>query len=107
MYIEKFSGVGYGMMIPIAMTTFNNYFVKRRSALMCISSIFIGIGFVACPYLIKYFNDHYGLIGTLIILCGLSFHTFFAMAVMQPAEWHLKPINSNMQELTTGFMFTS
>lgn len=102
-HIEKNLGIGYGIMVPIAMTTFNNYFVKRRSALMCISSIFIGVGFVICPYLIKHLNDRYGLTGTLIILCGLGFHTFFAMAIMQPAEWHLKPINTNMQELTTGF----
>lgn len=85
-------GAGFGLMIPVAYTTFNAYFVKRRVLMMSIAQALIGLGTMIYPILLQFLMDTYGFRGSVAIMAAINGHAVFGMLVMHPAHWHQKRV---------------
>lgn len=83
--------MGFGIMIPITLTSFNNYFTVKRASMMSIASIFTGFAAMAFPMGIKMMMAEYGFRGTLMLLFAVNLNVIPAMAIMHPIEWHQMP----------------
>lgn len=77
-------------MIPVAYTSFNAYFVRRRVAMMSVAQTLIGVGSMIYPILMQFLIDKYGFRGSMAILAAINSHSIFGMIVMHPVEWHYK-----------------
>lgn len=85
-------GGGFGLMIPVAYTTFNAYFVRRRVLMMSIAQALIGLGTMIYPILVQYLMQTYGFRGCIAVLAALNGHAILGMLVMHPIEWHQKRV---------------
>lgn len=90
--------MGFGIMIPITLTSFNNYFTEKRAAMMSIASIFIGFAAMAFPMAIEMMMAEYGFRGTLMLLFAMNLNVIPAMAIMHPVEWHQMPRKRKFKE---------
>lgn len=54
--------------------------------------VYSGISALLAPQLVKLTLEEYGYKGTLIIVCGFMLQTFIAVALMQPAAWHMTKV---------------
>lgn len=85
-------GAGFGIIIPVAYTTFNAYFVTRRVLMMSIAQALIGLGTMIYPILVQFLMDKYGFRGSMAVLAALNGHAIFGMLVMHPVKWHQKRV---------------
>lgn len=85
-------------MIPVAYTTFNLYFVKRRVVMMSVAQTLIGVGTMFYPILVQFLMDKYGFRGTMAMIAAINGHAIFGMIVMHPLEWHYKVIKVPIDE---------
>ncbi|XP_055370805.1 monocarboxylate transporter 7 [Condylostylus longicornis] len=92
-------GAAFGLMIPVAYTSFNAYFVKRRVLMMNIAQTLIGIGTMVYPMAMRFLLDSFGFRGCLAILAAFNGHAIFGMMVMHPVDWHIKRIEIDECEL--------
>lgn len=99
MFWKNQTGAGFGFMIPVAYTTFNLYFVKKRVVMMSVAQTLIGVGTMIYPILVQYLMDKYGFRGTMAVLAALNAHAIFGMLVMHPVEWHHKIKKIDMDEM--------
>ncbi|XP_049692537.2 monocarboxylate transporter 1 [Helicoverpa armigera] len=76
-------GIGFGMMVPVCYSTLNHYFVRKRTTVMSICKAVQGVILMWYPQLLKKIMTIYGFRGTLLILAGMSLHTFPGMLVMK------------------------
>lgn len=53
---------------------------------------FSGLAAMFAPQFVKVVLESYGFIGLMLITTGISLQGFFAVALMQPVEWHMKKI---------------
>uniref|UniRef100_A0A7G3APX1 Putative monocarboxylate transporter n=2 Tax=Lutzomyia longipalpis TaxID=7200 RepID=A0A7G3APX1_LUTLO len=83
-------GIGFGLIIPSAYTTFNLYFNEKRVFMMSIAQTLIGLGSMVYPILIQWLMDNYGFRGCMAIMAALNGHTIVGMLVMHPVEWHMR-----------------
>lgn len=51
----------------------------------------MGLGPVFMPLVISKLMNVYGVMGTALILGGLSLHSLVAALLLQPVKWHVKP----------------
>ncbi|XP_026739067.1 monocarboxylate transporter 1-like [Trichoplusia ni] len=76
-------GIGFGMMVPVCYSTLNHYFVKKRTTVMSICKAVQGVILMWYPQLLKEIMSFYGFRGTLLIVAGMSLHTFPGMLAMR------------------------
>lgn len=76
-------GIGFGMMVPVSYSTINHYFVRKRTTVMSVIKAVQGFVLMWYPQLIKQIIHQFGFRGTLIIISGISLHTFPGMLVMK------------------------
>ncbi|KAL4716860.1 hypothetical protein ACJJTC_012671 [Scirpophaga incertulas] len=76
-------GIGFGMMVPVSYSVLNHYFVRKRTSVMSACKALQGIILMWYPQLIKNMVTNYGFRGTLLVISGMSLHTFPGMAVMK------------------------
>lgn len=81
-------GMGMGLMIPVAYTSFNSYFTKKKVLYLSLCKASIGLITMVYPLFIKFTMSEYGFRGTLAILCAISAHSIFGAIVLHPVEWH-------------------
>nr|XP_026486601.1 monocarboxylate transporter 1-like [Vanessa tameamea] len=75
-------GIGFGMMVPVCYSTLNHYFVKKRTQVMSLIKATQGVILIWYPQLIKMILSNYGFRATLLIISGISLHTFPGMFTM-------------------------
>lgn len=88
--------MGMGMSsYPLA---FNSYFRKLRNKAMGISMTITGIGPVVMPQLISLLMYIYGVQGAMLVLAGISAHSFISAMLLQPVKWHMVPKVVDVEE---------
>ncbi|XP_045446177.1 monocarboxylate transporter 12-B-like [Melitaea cinxia] len=75
-------GIGFGMITPVCYATINHYFVRRRTQVMSLIKAIQGIILIWYPQLIKLTLTFYGFRETLLIISGISLHSFPGMVAM-------------------------
>ncbi|XP_050348918.1 monocarboxylate transporter 1-like isoform X2 [Nymphalis io] len=75
-------GFGFGMIVPVCYSTLNHYFVKKRTQVMSLIKATQGVILIWYPQLIKVILSKYGFRATLLIISGISLHTFPGMSAM-------------------------
>lgn len=83
-------GIGLGLMVPAAFTSFNYYFVRRRTFAMAMTQMIIGVAAMAVPLVIQMLLEEYGFRGTQAIISAFSLHAMLGMVVQQPVTYHIK-----------------
>ena len=83
-------GIGLGLMVPAAFTSFNYYFVRRRTFAMAVTQLIIGVAAMAIPLAIQLLLEEYGFRGTQAIIAAFSLHAMLGMVVLQPVKYHVK-----------------
>ncbi|KAJ9587651.1 hypothetical protein L9F63_018903, partial [Diploptera punctata] len=83
-------GIGLGLMVPAAFTSFNHYFVRRRTFAMGITQMIIGVGAMVIPLAIQKLLEKYGFRGTQAIISAFTLHALLGMVVQQPVKYHMK-----------------
>ncbi|CAH0592713.1 unnamed protein product [Chrysodeixis includens] len=76
-------GIGFGMMVPVCYSTLNHYFVTKRTTVMSICKAVQGVVLMWYPQLLREVMSLYGFRGTLLIVAGMSLHTFPGMLAMK------------------------
>ncbi|KAG6460018.1 hypothetical protein O3G_MSEX011723 [Manduca sexta] len=79
-------GIGFGIMVPVCYSTFNYYFVRKRTAVMSLCKSVQGIILIWYPLLMKRTMNLYGMRGTLLIIFGISLHTIPGMLSMKKKD---------------------
>jgi MFS family permease len=69
----------------------NTYFRERRGKAVGFGTTAMGLGPVFMPLVISKLMGIYGVMGTALILGGLSLHSLVAALLLQPVKWHVKP----------------
>lgn len=75
-------GVGFGMIVPVCYSTFNHYFVRKRTQVMSLIKATQGTILIFYPQLIKVFLSRYGFRSTLLLISGISLHIFPGVIAM-------------------------
>jgi hypothetical protein len=83
-------GIGLGLMVPAAFTSFNHYFVHRRTFAMAVTQTIIGVAAMVIPLAIQKLLEEYGFRGTQAIIAAFSLHAMLGMVVQQPVKYHVK-----------------
>nr|CAD7408603.1 unnamed protein product [Timema cristinae] len=83
-------GVGFGLMITPSFAIFNAYFLRRRSYVMGLSQVLIGVGIMVYPIMIESVYNEYGFRATQAIMTALTLHSLLAMLTYQPVKLHIK-----------------
>lgn len=85
-------------MIPVAYTSFNYYFDKRRVFVMSLTQTLKGFIIMSYPIVVQFLVDKYGFRGAALVVAALHGHAFFGMIVMHPIEWHHKTVKIPINE---------
>lgn len=85
-------------MIPVAYTTFNHYFIKKRVVMMSVAQTLIGIGTMVYPIMVSLLMDKYGFRGSMAVIAAINSHSIFGMLVMHPVNWHCKYVKVPIDE---------
>ncbi|PNF41779.1 hypothetical protein B7P43_G03449 [Cryptotermes secundus] len=83
-------GIGIGLMIPAALTSFNHYFCRRRTFAMGVTQVITGIGSMILPIILQKLIEEYGFRGTQAIISAISLHSLICAALQRPVEMHVK-----------------
>jgi len=83
-------GIGLGLMVPAAFTSFNYYFVRRRTFAMAVTQMIIGVAAMVVPLMIQMLLEEYGFRGTQAIIAAFSLHAMLGMVVQQNVKYHAK-----------------
>ncbi|PSN41452.1 hypothetical protein C0J52_14532 [Blattella germanica] len=83
-------GIGLGLMVPATFTSFNHYFVRRRTFAMAIAQLIIGVAAMVIPLVIQLLLEEYGFRGTQAIIAAFTLHALLGMVVQQPVRYHMK-----------------
>ena len=94
-------GIGLGLMVPAAFTSFNHYFVRRRTFAMGVTQMIIGIGAMVIPLVIQKLLEEYGFRGTQAIIAAFTLHALVGMIVQQPVKYHMKKKRKLTQSQTS------
>ncbi|XP_026759201.2 monocarboxylate transporter 7-like [Galleria mellonella] len=80
-------GIGFGILTPVCYSMLNYYYKDNaRTTAMSICKGVQGVFLMWYPQIIKNFMSWYGFRGTLLIISGITFHTFPAMITMTTNE---------------------
>ena len=78
-------GSGMGLMFPSCYATLNGYFIKKRTFVIGIMQLGVGVGCMFIPKLIQCIFDEYGLFGTQLIISAFSLHALLSAIMQKPA----------------------
>lgn len=90
-------GIGLGLMVPAAFTSFNYYFVRRRTFAMAVTQMIIGVAAMIVPLVIQMLLEEYGFRGTQAIIAAFSLHAMLGMVVQQPVKYHVRKKKHSIQ----------
>lgn len=90
--IQFLKGMGFGIVLPVSFTFFNQYFVERRVFAIGLGKTLQSLIKTVCPMIIHYSMENYGFRGMLLIVSGIHAHFIAGMLLMQPVEKHYKEI---------------
>lgn len=82
-------GIGHGLIVPAALTSFNNYFVRRRTFAMGVVQVITGIGTMILRIILEKLIKIYGFRGTQLIIAAISLHSLLCAAVQIPPASHV------------------
>jgi hypothetical protein len=82
-------GIGLGLIIPATLTSFNKYFLRRRTFAMGVAQVITGIGSMILPIILQSLMQIYGFRGTQLIIAAISLHSFLCAAVQIPPASHV------------------
>lgn len=82
-------GLGFGLLLPSAFASFNQYFETRRTMAMSITQVLVMGAQIVCPGLTRVLMDCYGFRGTIAIYAALSLHCVPAALALQPVKRHM------------------
>ncbi|XP_069674664.1 uncharacterized protein [Periplaneta americana] len=91
-------GTGLGLLNPAIMTSFNRYFIIRRTFAMGITQLVIGIGSMVVPLLFEILFEEYGFRGTQAVITAFSLHTLYSAVVQHPVEKHCTYRKGNIED---------
>lgn len=91
-------GIGVGLMLSCAYTTFNHYFVEKRVFMLSVAKSLMGVGVMMYPILVQALMDSFGFRGAMAILAAINAHAILGMVVMHPIKWHYKVIKIPIHE---------
>ncbi|KDR22317.1 Monocarboxylate transporter 9 [Zootermopsis nevadensis] len=83
-------GIGLGLMVPAVFTSFNHYFVRRRTFAMGITQVITGVGCMVIPIILQRLIEEYGTRGTQAIISAMGLNSLLSAIVQQPVEKHMK-----------------
>ncbi|XP_050296835.1 monocarboxylate transporter 12-like [Anthonomus grandis grandis] len=89
-FLGIFQGMGFGLLLPAALSAFNAYFDEKLQMWMSISQTGMVIGYILMPPIAAWFIKALEFRGSLIFLAGLSALTVPAALILQPVKWHMK-----------------
>nr|CAH7734627.1 unnamed protein product [Callosobruchus chinensis] len=85
-------GFGSGLMIPATFTALNSFFNKKLNLMMGIAQAVIILVTVIFPPITTIMTKLLGFRNTLMVLAGMAFLNFPAMAVLEPVQKYLKKV---------------
>lgn len=89
-FLNFLQGMGFGLMVTICNTNFNAYFVKRRTPVMSVAQVIVGMGGIAYPVCMEKLMKLYGFRGTALMTGAMSLNCIVGMTMMHPVEWHAR-----------------
>lgn len=98
-------GIGMGLMVPSAFSTFNEYFIKKRVFMMSIVQSITGVILSVYPIMVQYLMNTFGFRGGLAMIAAINGHAVLAMLAMHPVKWHYKVIQVPIEEEMQPCMF--
>lgn len=79
-----------GLATSAAFVALNHYFSKKRGQAVGLSMAGTALGMLIMPQLVRVLLEEYGFQGALLLLSGLALHSLVGSTLLQPAKWHLK-----------------
>ncbi|XP_039752775.1 monocarboxylate transporter 1-like isoform X2 [Pararge aegeria] len=95
-------GVGFGMIVPVCYSTFNHYFVRKRTQVMSLIKATQGTILIFYPQLLKVLLSRYGFRSTLLLISGISLHTFPGVVAMNMSTKTNKNRTANVLTIENG-----
>lgn len=92
-------GTGLGLMVPAALTSFNHYFVRRRTFAMGVTQVITGIGSMILPIILQKLMEIYGFRGTQMIISAIGLHSLLCAAVQIPVASHMARKKTDLENL--------
>ncbi|XP_069674662.1 monocarboxylate transporter 14-like [Periplaneta americana] len=83
-------GIGLGFIVPASITSFNRYFVRRRTFVMGATQVTIGVLSMVIPLGFERLLKEYGFTGTQLIISAIGLHSLLSAVLLQPVEKHMK-----------------
>ncbi|XP_021913935.1 uncharacterized protein LOC110827025 [Zootermopsis nevadensis] len=96
------SSVGFNLLASGLNLAINTYFRERRGKAVGFGTTAMGLGPVFMPLVISKLMDVYGIMGTSLILGGLSLHSIAGALLLQPVKWHMKPKETTLAAMENG-----
>ncbi|GLV37171.1 uncharacterized protein CBL_01999 [Carabus blaptoides fortunei] len=84
------TSLGFGLTMASYSLALNSFFQKRRGLATGMAMTMTGLGPIVIPLLISYLLDEYSNEGAVLLIAGLSLHSFVAASLLQPLKWHMK-----------------
>ncbi|XP_055714008.1 uncharacterized protein LOC129808224 [Phlebotomus papatasi] len=84
------NGIGVGLATSAAFVALNHYFKKRRGQAVGLSMAGTALGMLIMPQLVRILLETFGFRGAVLLLSGLALHSVVGATLLQPAKWHLK-----------------
>ncbi|CAH1965446.1 unnamed protein product [Acanthoscelides obtectus] len=88
--------LGTGLMIPATFTALNSFFHKKMNLMMGIAQAVISFASIIYPPISTIMISQLGFRNTLMVLAGLAFLCFPAMAVMEPVQKYMEKVPVKM-----------
>lgn len=81
-------GLGFGLLMPAAFTSFNAYFMRKKNFVMALCQAGIVAVTLAWPTITEQLLEVYDWRGVQCIFAALSLNCFLAALCFHPIEWH-------------------
>lgn len=100
------NGIGVGLATSAAFVALNHYFKNKRGQAVGLSMAGTGIGMLIMPQLVRIFLEEYGFRGAVLILAGVALHAALGSVLLQPAKWHMKEEQVDVELISVPEMKT-
>lgn len=84
------NGIGVGLATSAAFVALNHYFKHKRGQAVGLSMAGTAMGMLIMPQLVRVLLEAFGFRGAVIMLAGVAFHAIVGSVLLQPAKWHMK-----------------
>ncbi|KAJ0182600.1 hypothetical protein K1T71_001969 [Dendrolimus kikuchii] len=90
-------GLGLGFIQNSSFVAINSYFTSKKSRAVGLANVGTGVGQTLMPHLVQYLLENYGFRGACLLLSGLSLHGICGTMLIQPVEWHMKRVETEIE----------